>query len=36
LQVKEDKLQDAFTKDDDSTLSLGATIYGSRFVVNTL
>ncbi|KAK7332752.1 hypothetical protein VNO80_29507 [Phaseolus coccineus] len=36
LHVKEDKLQDALTKDDGSTLSLGATIYASRFAANAL
>ncbi|ESW19293.1 hypothetical protein PHAVU_006G112200 [Phaseolus vulgaris] len=36
LHVKEDKLQDALTNDDGSTLSLGATIYASRFAANAL
>ncbi|CAJ1961282.1 unnamed protein product [Sphenostylis stenocarpa] len=36
LHDAEDKLQDAFAKEDGSTLSLGATIYASRFAANAL
>lgn len=36
LHDAEDKLQDAFANEDGSTLSLGATIYASRFAANAL
>ncbi|XP_027933201.1 cyclic nucleotide-gated ion channel 1-like [Vigna unguiculata] len=36
LNVEEDKLQDALANDDGATLSLGATLYASRFAANAL
>ncbi|XP_061353019.1 cyclic nucleotide-gated ion channel 1 [Gastrolobium bilobum] len=36
LREAEDKLQDAFVNEDGSSLSLGATIYASRFAANAL
>ncbi|XLT23730.1 hypothetical protein HN873_055022, partial [Arachis hypogaea] len=36
LREAEDRLQGAFVNEDESSLSLGATIYASRFAANAL
>lgn len=36
MREAEDKLQDALAYEDGSTISLGATIYASRFAANAL